>query len=223
MTNRETSSSLAAGTWHLVDQGESIESLADVAGVPVATIWDHPDNARLRDGGRSPNVLKPGDMVFIPNVRERIERRATEARHQFICKGLGSRLHVRFLEDDTPRANAGYSLTVDEGPPVRGTTDGSGYIDHRIGPQARLARLRFDSDPEDAEFELRLGHLDPVTTASGVQQRLRNLDLFWGDETDQLDDETRRAITAFQRLRELDPTGELDDSTRAALIEAHGS
>ncbi len=36
-------------------------------------------------------------------------------------------------------------------------------------------------------------------------------------------DRDRRAVTEFQRSRGLPETGEADDATREALIEAHGS
>jgi len=48
---------------HLVRPGDCIASLAATCGVSVATIWDHPDNAALRQRRASPHQLMPGDVV----------------------------------------------------------------------------------------------------------------------------------------------------------------
>lgn len=211
------------GRVHLVDQGESIESLAYLEGVLPATIWDHPDNSHLREVSRTKHVLQPGDAVFIPQRREKVEPCITEARHRFVRAVRPSRLHVRFLDDDTPRANAVYTIRIDGKEPMRGTTDSAGYIDHVISPLARAAAVHFERDTEDAIFELWLGHLNPASSPSGVQQRLRNLGLYWGDASDEWDEETSRALAGFQQVHGLEPTGILDDVTRDALVRVQGS
>ena len=53
-----------SGKHHTVQQGESVESIAHAAGHFWDTVWQHPDNAALRQLRRSPHVLLPGDVVF---------------------------------------------------------------------------------------------------------------------------------------------------------------
>lgn len=212
-----------AGRVHTAAQGESVESLAHRSGLLAETIWEHPRNASLRDDTRTVHVLRPGDRVFIPELRVKEESCATNARHRLVCMRRMSRLHVRFLDEDTPRADASYTVTIDDGAPLRGTTDGDGYIDHVIIALAARAVVHFDADPEDTVFELWLGGLDPVSTPSGVQQRLRNLGLFWGDESEVWDADTTRALAGFQARHGLEANGTLDGATRDALVREHGS
>jgi len=69
---------------------------------------------------------------------------------------------------------------------------------------------------------LRLGHLDPIDTVSGAKQRLSNLGYGCGPGPD-LDETTREALRAFQGDQGATQTGELDDTTRTQLQQAHGS
>ena len=70
---------------------------------------------------------------------------------------------------------------------------------------------------------LRVGHLDPAATASGVRQRLTNLGHGTRDEADLLRPEAlAAALKRFQRAQGATPTGEIDDATRDALERAHG-
>nr|WP_255216649.1 peptidoglycan-binding domain-containing protein [Pseudenhygromyxa sp. WMMC2535] len=65
------------------------------------------------------------------------------------------------------------------------------------------------------------GHLDPATELSGVQQRLVNLGYTCHDPAGELGESTQEALRAFQRTHDLEVSGELDDDTRARLIELH--
>lgn len=81
------------------------------------------------------------------------------------------------------------------------------------------------TEPErELVFHLALGHLEPVDTVAGALGRLSNLGFDVGSAArsgDALDDKTQAAIRAFQIVAALDITGELNDATRAALVDAH--
>jgi N-acetylmuramoyl-L-alanine amidase len=72
------------------------------------------------------------------------------------------------------------------------------------------------------ELELGLGEIDPVEDISGVQARLNNLGFHCGEEDGEHDALLEQAIADFQARHDLEPTGELDDATRATLLEEHG-
>jgi hypothetical protein len=70
-------------TWHVVGEGDFVASVACAHGLLPETVWNHPENAALREQRESMYVLCAGDRVFIPD-RVVVARRArTGARHVF--------------------------------------------------------------------------------------------------------------------------------------------
>lgn len=201
-------------TTHRVQQGECLTSIAEQYGFYWQTLWNAPENARLRDLGRHPNVLHPGDEVVIPDKRMTSYMRPTGARHTWKVKGIPAKLRLRLLWDDEPRQNEPFVLTLDGGTVIRGNTDGDGRIDVTIPPDAMRATLRVGTGERVEEFSLNLGHLDPIEQESGVRARLENLG--FGD-TGVLSD----AVRSFQRSQGMEPTGELDAVTRSRILGHH--
>jgi peptidoglycan hydrolase-like protein with peptidoglycan-binding domain len=74
--------------------------------------------------------------------------------------------------------------------------------------------------PDKAEFKLQLGHIEPPTEIRGVQARLNNLG-FECPVNGKIDDDTRRALSAFQRSCQIEQTGEIDAATRQKLDALH--
>lgn len=138
---------MSGGKHHTVQQGESVESIAFTAGHFWETVWKHPENAALRERRRSPHVLLPGDVVFVPPLEHKEFERATGKQHPFHRKGVPSRLKVRFLVDDKPRASAAYVFFVDGARMKEGQTDGDGVLDEPVSPLARRAEVHFAAEP----------------------------------------------------------------------------
>jgi hypothetical protein len=155
-----------------VQQGDCISSLAAEYGFPPETIWNHAKNSALKQKRKDPNVLSPGDIVFIPEKEMKEVAAATEQRHKFMLKAAPAKLRIRLLMNDKPRSNKKYALLVD-GRRLEGTTDGQGWIVQPIPPNAREGTLLLPDTEE--EYPLQLGNLDPVDEPSGALARLRNL------------------------------------------------
>jgi len=207
---------------HIVQQGESIISLSKQYGIPARKIWDHPDNRPLRERGRKVSILFPGDTVTIPDRENKQVEGATERRHRFRSLGRGSWLRLRFLRRGEPRAGESYRLIVD-GREYRGTLDDEGKLEVRVPADARGGTI-FLGDPQKPErLEVRVGHLDPLQESAGVQERLRNLGLFRGENDSASGPRMQAALRRFQARNGLELTGELDEATRTKLIEIHGS
>ena len=204
---------------HTVAQGECLTSIADRYGLYWQTLWNDPGNNSLRERGRHPNTLMPGDVVHIPERKIRDYVRATGQRYTWKVKGIPAKIRMRFQWDDAPRANERYTLTVD-GVVTEGTTDGDGRIELTVPPQAASARLRIGEGEREEEYDLGVGHLDPVEELTGVQARLANLG-FACPVSGSLDAATRDALRTFQATCRLPVTGEADDATRARLRDAH--
>ena len=118
-----------------VEPGDSIQSISFAKGFSPDTIWLHPNNRDLKtrrsvDGSR---ILHPGDIVFIPEKRKRIEQVATESRHTFRRKNVPTRLRVRFSVNEIPIANEPYTMNVD-GNYRDGVTDPDGWLDEAVMP-----------------------------------------------------------------------------------------
>lgn len=206
---------------HVVIAGECMATLAARYGfADVAAIYDHPDNAELKQQRPDPHLLFPGDVVHIPDREDRGETVPLGASHTFVVQVPKKQLKVAFHDAKGPRANLAFTLKV-AGETITGTTDASGQIDEKIPAHARMARLQLG----DATFELEVGGLDPIAHTpddghSGLRMRLGNL----GFRPD--DDSSRalgHAIAMFQLTHGLDVTGIADVGTIDALQKAHGS
>jgi Putative peptidoglycan binding domain len=194
-------------------QGDCLSSLAERFGFLPNTIWNHGENAGLKTKRKDPNVLCPGDVLFIPEKTVKEVSKPTDATHSFVKKNAKAKLKLRLMDGDKPRANIPYELNID-GNFLNGTTDGDGYLEQSIPPGAQKGRLLVGNGPTKDLHEFCFGTVDPVETDSGVSGRLRDLGYSVDDMT--------AAVRAFQQERALDVTGQMDDTTRAKLQKVFG-
>lgn len=202
---------------HVIGPGDCIASVALANGFDPDTLWEHPDNAGLREQRESGFLLVPGDVVAVPDLRPREEACATGKRHTFRRRGVPEKLKIRLEDEGEPRARVSYVLVID-GKRTSGTTDEDGKIEVWIPPDARHGELSVEGEPP---FPIALGRLPPVSEEMGVRDRLRNLGLL--DQEDLHDDhEVTLSLLRFQALHRLPKSGEADDETRRKLVEQHG-
>jgi LysM repeat protein len=171
--------------YYTVQQGDYLSRIAKQNGFPDYTvIWNDPNNAKLKQTRQNPNVLYPGDEVYIPDKQQRNESGATEQRHPFVVK-RGTLMLRLVLEDafEKPIANAQCALTVD-GQVSQPTSDGTGKIELEIPQDAQNATLVIRSDEtsfQNIPIPIQIGALDPVDQVSGQIARLNNLGYFAGN------------------------------------------
>ena len=53
---------------YVVQQGDCLESIGFARCMPWQEIWNHPKNAVLKSSGRTPNILLPGDQLYLPEL-----------------------------------------------------------------------------------------------------------------------------------------------------------
>lgn len=111
--------------------GESIESIAFEHGFFPYTIWEHPENAKLKELRDNMNQLAAGDEVFIPDMTVGVEAASSGARLKFKRKGVPSLYRIQLLDYDEPRANLDYRFVVD-GALIEGKTDANGVLEEPI-------------------------------------------------------------------------------------------
>jgi hypothetical protein len=201
-----------------VQLGDSIPSIAKQNGFFWETIWNHGQNSALKSKRKDPNILFPGDQVFVPDLTLKQESRGTNAKHKFKLKGEQVRFKLQLMMMGEPRKNEPYMLVVD-GKPIQGTTDGEGKIDQIVPADAQGGTLILKGGKE--QYPVNIGHLNPADEISGVQQRLNNLGFQAGDEDGTMNDALKGALTAFQTKYKLPASGAIDGATKAKLLECH--
>jgi N-acetylmuramoyl-L-alanine amidase len=213
-------------TNHTVVQGEHLSGIAKKYGFSsYKTIWDHGQNAELKKKRQNPNVVFPGDRLFIPDKIEKIEPRSTEAKHRFELKMEKLKLRL-VLEDqyEKPISNASCELHIEN--EIRHvTSDGKGKIEQDIPPSAERARLIIRSKEtslDDLILPINIGHLDPVDETTGQQARLANLGYYTGLIDGKENDEFRLAVEEFQCDHNLFVDGKCGGQTQAKLQDIHG-
>jgi hypothetical protein len=206
---------------YVVEAGDCLESIAYAHGYLWQTLWSLPQNAELKQQ-RDPHVLLPGDRVAVPPVRVGQQAAATDLVHTYVKLGASSTFNLRFLdEQQQPRSGVAYVLTID-GKNTSGTLDSNGSLSVPIPPNASQGSIQLQTDPDPETYPLNFGYLDPNGSATGVRGRLNNLG-FACAATGDWDADLKGALMRYQSLRNLPPTGELDDATSQALQQDHQS
>ncbi|MGK3988663.1 peptidoglycan-binding protein [Sorangium sp. So ce136] len=210
---------------HIVRQGECLSSIAPKYGfADWRVIYNHPDNAEFKKRRPNPNLIYPGDVLVIPDMEPKAVEVPTGGKHVFTVKVPKTVLRL-LLEVEEPFA---YELKYRD-VVVSGTTDGKSPIEHPIPADldgAELAAWPDTPGNEEARaggvtWALQLGHLDPIESASGVQGRLKNLGYFSREVDGKDGPELANALAWYQSASGLEPTGVLDDATRAKLLKRH--
>lgn len=213
--------------YHTVKQGECFSSLAHKYGFKdYRFIYNHPENAELKEKRKNPNVLFPDDEVFIPDNELKEVNKETEKKHKFVLNQ--DKVMFRIVlkdQDDKPFAGHRYKMKIEKAE-FEGKTDGDGKIEQEINANARHGNIILypkDSGAEEiiAVVPLSFGHLDPVHETSGVQHRLNNLGFGCGKADGVIGEKTKAALLAFQKKYDLPETGNPCSQTCEKLRQIH--
>jgi len=211
---------------YVIKQGDYLTKLAHHLGFDAEAVWNDAKNAELKSAREDPNMLQAGDVLFVPDEPKKRLELTAEQENTYVAKVPKVKVSVVVSEDDEPLAGEKY-VVLGLGDEEEMTTDAEGRVAFEAPVHVREVMVRF---PE-RELVLRvgIGDLDPITTDSGARMRLTHLG-FYGAQlggedqyVERDDQQLAAAVSAFQAAQKLPVTGELDDSTREALIAAHGS
>lgn len=204
----------------IMKDGDCLINISKLEGFFWDTVWNHPENQKLRQKRKHLNILKKGDKVYIPNIELKEDPAETEKLHHYVLKGCPARFTIILLDMGKPIANEKYILRVDRGTTMEGQTDSKGKFSEPIPPDARKGLLLLGENRR--EITINFGYVDPIDEVSGVQTRLQNLGFYDGEIDDILGPVTTGAIAEFQRSVNLSGEGKFNDQTRQALVKAHG-
>jgi len=169
---------------------------------------------------RRPFVLRPGDVVHIPELGQEETSIASGSMHTFRRKGVPATLKLRLLEFDEPLASLPYVLEYD-GEEVTGTTDADGGLEIFVPPDTKRAMLTVEPGEDDERvYDVTPRALNPVEDVDGMQARLANLGYEPSLDGD-LDEQTVASLKEFQHDQALEETGEADEATLGALSKAY--
>jgi hypothetical protein len=213
---------------YVIRQGDYITKLGHTLGFDALTVWNDAKNAGLRERRADPDMLHPGDLLWIPD--------APDHRRLSVKVGASNRYaaHIPKKPIDLKIQIGGEALPKEPymilglGPdPVEGETDERGHLVTKVDVSVREIEVILTR--KERTLRLRIGDLDPVDTLAGLRKRLLHLGYYQPtkvgienqDATD--GDALVSALKAFQAHQKLPASGKLDQDTRKALMGAHGS
>lgn len=212
---------------YVIKQGDYLLKLAHLLGFDSEKVWNDAKNAELRAERKDPAMLRPGDVLFIPDEPKARLPLNPKEHNFFVARVPSVKIAVVLKQDDEPLANQAYVVEgIAEEDPRK--TDNDGRVMIELPVHVREVTVRFVESGQ--RFNLRVGDLDPPETPSGARMRLTSLGFYGaklggGAERYVAHDDValEGAVRAFQRAQGLDATGQLDATTLRALVDAHGS
>jgi hypothetical protein len=159
----------------VIRQGDYLLSLAHQFGFDPDVVWNDPKNAQLRQAGQlsqDPNLLNPTDMLYIPapNAPPAMQNLEPGTTNTFVTNPPTVSFTVQFLGD----VFKSQSYTVQELPELTNlTTDADGTATFNVPVTQTVLTMVFSKS--GTKYIVKIGHLDPIHTLSGIFQRLRSL------------------------------------------------
>jgi hypothetical protein len=210
---------------YVVQPGDYLSKIAHEHGYPDwRTIYDHPQNADFRRRRPNPNLIYPGDQLFLPDKELKTVEVPSGKSTTFVVHGAKEKLELRLVDfQGNPLANVECALEID-GAEETVTTDGEGVLRREVRRNLTQALLTVNG----VTTTLQIGQLNPMDDTedegvSGVQGRLANLGYYGGAIDGQLGDQTRAAIRAFRRDNDLSEADEIDPPLKDKLRQKYGS
>lgn len=203
---------------YVIRQGDYLTRLAFRFGFDADEVWSAPENEALRRARPNREMLAPGDVLSIPDEPREGPALRVGGNNHYRARVPVVPVKIRLRDGDHPLANEPYRV---DGLPrsISGQSDGEGQIEFEVPVTSREVQLTLTN--RHTVVPVRVGDLDPPSTASGVRQRLDHLGY---NRTQAVGpDDDARALRMLQRDHDLPETGEIDEATRSALSGAHGS
>ncbi len=205
---------------YVVRQGDYLQKIAFEQGFDATEVWKHEKNAELRSQGHMPEVLAPGEILFIPDGPRASSPIAVGDQNAFQASVGEIELNLTFRHDDgTPYKEEPYKARH-AGREAVGKTTVDGKLNLTVPLTCRYVDFAFDR--VGVLFRAEIGHLDPVTTTHGVRQREDNLGLSGSRLAWLMDKAPDSAVSRLiSALRDQVADG-LPADTEQNLKEAHG-
>jgi hypothetical protein len=218
---------------YVVRGGDYLTAIAHSRGLKPDDIWQHPANASLRKNRPNPEILAPGDLLFIPVVECKWLSVSPGTSNQYVVTVPLVEVHVVLHgPNGKPLTGQRVDLVPDLGAQSP-MTDGDGLL--KVKVPVTLRRLTVKIHDSKLKFEIRIGALDPHDTSSGTLSRLRQLG-YVGSEghlassgrpylagADLSENALRRAVSAYQSNNGHEVTGTVDTALGEQIRTGYGA
>ena len=207
---------------HLVRRGEDLFKIAYAQGFDAEAVWAAAENKALSELRKDPHILCTGDVLYVPDTAAKGLSLNVGGSNVFTATVSLGHIEIKFLDRDQPVSKA--PCTIAELPDRTDLkTDGCGVLALDIPVNTDTLTISIPSVP--LVQIIKVGHLDPIDTPSGLVHRLRNLGHLGQD--DPYDDDVHpehlaHAVKGFQAANGITMTGVPDAATLSALKNAHG-
>ncbi len=190
---------------YVIKQGDYLAKLAHRFGFDADTMWNDPKNATLRQLRPNPNILLPGDVLYVPdqNKATAMTPLATGTTNTFVSNAPTVTIAMVFRDP----AFASQAFSIQELPELTGlSSQADGTVTFSVPVTCATATLVFTGT--GATFPCNIGSLDPIDTLSGVFQRLQHLGFVDTNVTFGVStlDSIRAALRTFKVLRSTSST-----------------
>jgi hypothetical protein len=216
---------------YVVRQGDYLTAVAHRHDTTVDEIWGLPENAKLVANRPNPEILAPGDLLYLPSPNPRWQSLTVGATNVLNASVPVVTLRVVLVDaEGSPLAGKAVTTTPTLGvDPL--STDGAGLLELQVPILYKVVTVVVTETQQ--HFALRVGTLDPHDADTGVLSRLRHMGHV-GEELNfvgmrphlrNLDAQglsLSAAVRSFQAGRGDEPTGDIDDQLRADIRDAHG-
>lgn len=221
---------------YVIRKGDYLTKLGHELGFDPAYVWAHPKNQELVEKRKSMEVLKPGDLLWVPDEARRRMPVEAEAKNAYVARvpkvplvvtlKLGGKVLKKepYILRGLGKLPDGTGSRKDE---MTGETDEEGRI--RLMPSVHVREVEVVLPRKKKELRLFIAGMAPDNELSGVRMRLKNLGYLGakhqGAERYEAIDpvQLEAAVRAFQVDVGLEVTGVVDDALTAKLVEVHGS
>lgn len=221
---------------YVIRKGDYLTKLGHEMGFDPAWVWQHPKNEELTRKRRSWDMLKPGDLVWVPDEARRrmpVEAEATNAYVARVPKvplvvtlKLGGKVLPKepYVLRGMGKLPDGTGARKEE---IRGETDEQGRI--TLQPTVHVKEVEVDLPRRKKQLRLLVAGMAPDNELTGIRMRLKNLGYLGAkhqgaERYEALDPaQLEAAVRDFQADHGLEQTGVIDDALRDKLVEVHGS
>lgn len=154
----------------VVKQGDTLTSLAAQSATPRDDIWSYSKNTDLATTRTNPDVLLPGDVIYLPASKDQKPiALKTGTTNSFVAPVQLMPIQVKVAEF----AGASYTAVADATQLDPKSVGSDGMLALSVPTSTTVVEVTFTSP--DGLVYLLVGHLDPIQSPSGRRQRLQNL------------------------------------------------
>jgi hypothetical protein len=204
-------------TPYVVKQGDYLTQLAHDLGFDKDAVWNDEKNAELKAKRPNPDILYPGDILYVPDKPPEPSPMAQGTSNGYSADVPTVKVTL-VLGGEQPLANQ--PCEVDGLPSTSsGSTDGNGEIAFDVPVNVREFTITFTQ--VEYAYRVLVANIDPATEESGIRTRLWNLGFYRRAADPEDADAFSAAVSAFQQQHNLPVTGAVDDATREAIASEH--